>query len=80
MADADAEVAKPKRPRGPREPSFADSPDPIEIAMKAVATGVDRHSAARAVLEKHASLIDIQCHREREELANVRVQRITRCG
>ena len=78
MADADVAVAKPKRPRRPREPSFADSPDPIEIAMKAVATGADRHSAARAVLEKHASLIDIQCRREREELANVRVQRITR--
>jgi len=78
MADADAEVAKPKRPRRPREPSFADSPDPIEIAMKAVATGADRHSAARAVLEKHACLIDIQCRREREEMGNVRVQRITR--
>lgn len=78
MADADAKVPKAKRPRRPPEASFADSPDPIEIAMKAVATGADRHSAARAVLEKHASLIDIQCRREREELANVRVQRITR--
>lgn len=77
MADADRKLQKPKRPRTSREP-VADTPDPIEIAMKAVASGADRHGAARAVLEKHACLIDIQCRREREELANVRVQRITR--
>lgn len=46
--------------------------------MKAVVTGADGHGAARAVLEKHAALIDVQCRREREEIANVRVQRITR--
>ncbi|HWH22805.1 MAG TPA: hypothetical protein VNT25_05875, partial [Allosphingosinicella sp.] len=78
MAEADGELAKPKRPRRPREPSFADSPDPIEIAMKAVATGADRHSAARAVLEKHASLIDKQCAREDEELRILRLRRLTR--
>ncbi|HWH21956.1 MAG TPA: hypothetical protein VNT25_01510 [Allosphingosinicella sp.] len=77
MAEADGELQKRKRPRARPEPP-EDTPDPIEIAMKAVATGADRHGAARAVLEKHACLIDIQCRREREELANVRVQRITR--
>ena len=46
--------------------------------MHALATGADQHGVARAVLEKHARLIDIQCRREREELENVRVQRITR--
>jgi len=46
--------------------------------MKAIAAGGDPSGAARAVLEKHGCLIDIQCRREREELANVRVQRITR--
>ena len=81
MADADA--ARPKPPRKPRrketpgEPGF-DSPDPVEIAMKAVAAGAVPGSAARVVLEKHAGLIDIQCKREREELGVLRVQRITR--
>jgi tetratricopeptide (TPR) repeat protein len=55
-----------------------DSPDPVEIAMKAVAAGAVPGSAARIVLEKHAGLIDIQCRREREELGVLRVQRITR--
>lgn len=78
MADVVADASKPKRPRRPREPAFVDSPDPIEIAMKAVATGADRHSAARAVLEKHASLIDKQCAREDEELRILRLRRLTR--
>lgn len=46
--------------------------------MKAVASGADADGAARTLLQKHACLVDIQCQREREELANVRVQRITR--
>jgi tetratricopeptide (TPR) repeat protein len=46
--------------------------------MAAVATGADRHGAARAVLEKHARLIDIQCQREKEELGVLKVQRLTR--
>jgi tetratricopeptide (TPR) repeat protein len=79
MAESDTPRArKPRVPRAPREERLPDTPDPIEIAMKAVATGADRHGAARAVLEKHAHLIDIQCRREQEELGNVRVQRITR--
>lgn len=78
MADADLTKPKPKRVRGRRTASVPETPDPVEIAMKAIASGADQHSAARAVLEKHACLIDIQCRREREELANVRVQRITR--
>ncbi|HEY0113849.1 MAG TPA: hypothetical protein VGB59_11980 [Allosphingosinicella sp.] len=72
--------AKPKRPRRIRQQPAAqlDTPDPIEIAMKAVAAGAESSGPARMVLEKHACLIDIQCRREREELGNVRVQRITR--
>lgn len=79
MADADGDVLKPKRPAPRRKAApLPDTPDPVEIAMKAVAAGAVPGSAAQAVLEKHACLIDIQCRREREELANVRVQRITR--
>ena len=55
-----------------------DTTDAVDIAMKALASGADRDGTARALLEKHSRLIDIQCRREREELANVRVQRITR--
>lgn len=43
-----------------------------------MANGADADGTARALLQKHACLVDIQCQREREELANVRVQRITR--
>jgi hypothetical protein len=77
---ADSEVsAKPKRRRAPRPAEDQpDTPDPIEIAMTAVATGADRHGAGRAVLEKHARLIDIQCEREKEELGVLRLQRLTR--
>ncbi|HEY0111817.1 MAG TPA: hypothetical protein VGB59_01560 [Allosphingosinicella sp.] len=92
MADADANELKPRRrrkaepaaiPSSPQgnarrpEPEL-DTPDPVEIAMKAVAAGAVPTSAAQVVLERHAGLIEIQCKREREELANVRVQRITR--
>jgi tetratricopeptide (TPR) repeat protein len=83
MAEIETSRVKRRSPRrqasenSPPEPAN-DTPDPIEIAMKAIATGADRHGAAQAVLEKHAGLIDIQCRREREELGNVRVQRITR--
>lgn len=79
MADIDQARGGKSRTRKPREEDQEpESPDPIEIAMKAVVTGADGHGAARAVLEKHAALIDVQCRREREEIANVRVQRITR--
>ena len=83
MADVDAELSKPRRVRKPRrkaaqaEPGF-DTPDPVEIAMKAVAAGAVPGSAAQRVLEKHAGLIDIQCKREREEYAVLRVQLLTR--
>jgi tetratricopeptide (TPR) repeat protein len=74
--------AEPKRVRKARaarsNEAELDSPDPVEIAMKAVAAGAVPGSAARIVLEKHAGLIDIQCRREREELGVLRVQRITR--
>lgn len=55
-----------------------DTPDPIELAMRAVASGTDQHPAVRAVLERHAQLIEVQCRREAEELALLRLQRMTR--
>jgi tetratricopeptide (TPR) repeat protein len=78
---ADGDTIAPRKPRAPRrrkDAELPDTPDPIEIAMKAMATGADRHGSAQAVLEKHACLIDIQCAREKEELAVLRVQRLTR--
>lgn len=87
MADVDEQKLEAKRAPAGRKPrqqrrradsDFPDTPDPVEIAMAAVATGADRHQAARAVLEKHACLIDIQCEREKEELGVLRVQRLTR--
>ena len=77
MADADDVKIRRKRPRKSSD-DLPETPDPVDIAMHALATGADQHGVARAVLEKHARLIDIQCKREREELENVRVQRITR--
>lgn len=69
-----------RRPAAPVEafPQGVDTPDPIELAMKAVASGADQHPAVRAVLERHAQLIEIQCRREAEELALLRLQRMTR--
>jgi tetratricopeptide (TPR) repeat protein len=82
MSDLDSVEISPKKPRRVRRAADAqvtpDTSDPVEIAMKAVATGADRHGSARAVLEKHARLIDIQCEREREEWHVLRVQRMTR--
>ena len=79
MAESDAPAPrKPRAPRRRRDSEPPETPDPIEIAMHAVASGADRHGAARAVLEKHACLIDIQCQREKEELGVLRVQRLTR--
>src|SRR3954447_20184159 len=77
MADADDVKIRRKRARKSSD-ELPETPDPVDIAMHALATGADQHGVARAVLEKHARLIDIQCKREREELENVRVQRITR--
>jgi tetratricopeptide (TPR) repeat protein len=77
MADADKPLIRRKRARKSND-ELPETPDAVDIAMHALATGADQHGVARAVLEKHARLIDVQCKREREELANVRVQRITR--
>jgi tetratricopeptide (TPR) repeat protein len=77
MADADEVRIRRKRPRKVKD-ELPETPDAVDIAMHMVATGADPHGIARAVLEKHARLIDIQCKREGEELQNVRVQRIIR--
>jgi tetratricopeptide (TPR) repeat protein len=55
-----------------------DTPDAIEIALQAVAANADGHPLARAVLERHARLLDVQCQREREEWSVLRMQRWTR--
>ncbi|MES2753770.1 MAG: tetratricopeptide repeat protein [Pseudomonadota bacterium] len=67
-----------KRADVPAPETAPDTPDPIEIALKAVAADADGHPLARAVLEKHAKLLDVQCQREREEWSVLRVQRWTR--
>lgn len=77
MADADKPLIRRRRPRKVKD-ELPETPDAIDIAMHAMAIGADQSGIARAVLEKHARLIDIQCKREREELENVRVQRIMR--
>lgn len=81
MSGMDSVAAK-KRQRRRRntEPESAsvDTTDAIDIAMKAAAAGAVSAKTAQMVLERHAGLIEIQCKREQEELANVRVQRITR--
>jgi tetratricopeptide (TPR) repeat protein len=77
VADADEPLVRRRRPRKPKD-ELPETPDAVDIAMHALATGGGNGSIARAVLEKHARLIDIQCRREREELENVRVQRIMR--
>lgn len=69
---------RPRRRAASRLDAMPDTPDAIEIAMKAVATGADQHASARAVLEKHAVLLDVQSRREQEEWALLRLQRLTR--
>ena len=58
---------RPRRRAESRPAEIPDTPDAIEIAMKAVATGADQHASARAVLEKHAALLDVHCRRDQEE-------------
>jgi hypothetical protein len=69
---------QPRRRTASRAADMPDTHDAIEIAMKAVATGADQHASARAVLEKHAALLDVQSRREQEEWALLRLQRLTR--
>ena len=69
---------RPRRRAASRLDEVPDTPDAIEIAMKAIATGADQHASARTVLEKHAVLLDVQCRREQEEWALLRLQRLTR--
>jgi tetratricopeptide (TPR) repeat protein len=59
MATKVAERAKPRR-RIARE-SALDTPDPIEIAMTAAASGKPLPDVARSVLEAQAKLIRAQC-------------------
>jgi tetratricopeptide (TPR) repeat protein len=77
VAEADEPLVRRRRARKPKD-ELPETPDAVDIAMHALATDGDNGAIARAVLEKHARLIDIQCRREREELENVRVQRIMR--
>jgi tetratricopeptide (TPR) repeat protein len=77
VADADKPLVRRSRARKVKD-ELPETPDAVDIAMHAIAIGADQSGIARAVLEKHARLIDIQCKREREELENVRVQRIMR--
>ncbi|GLS01568.1 hypothetical protein GCM10007859_15830 [Brevundimonas denitrificans] len=69
---------RPRRRPASRLDEMPDTPDAVEIAMKAIATGADQHASARAVLEKHAVLLDVQSRREQEEWALLRLQRLTR--
>lgn len=69
---------RPRRRAVSRLDAMPDTPDAVEIAMKAIASGADQHASARAVLEKHAVLLDVQSRREQEEWALLRLQRLTR--
>lgn len=69
---------RPRRRAAARLDEMPDTPDAIEIAMKAIATGADQHASARTVLERHAVLLDVQSRREQEEWALLRLQRLTR--
>jgi hypothetical protein len=50
-----------KRRRKPRPESIPDTPDPIEIAMVAAASGRPLPDIARHVLQEQANLIRAQC-------------------
>lgn len=69
---------RPRRRAASHRDDMPDTPDAIEIAMKAIVTGADQHASARVVLEKHAALLDVQCRREHEEWSLLRLQRLTR--
>lgn len=74
----DETIRRPRRRAASRHQEMPDTPDAVEMAMKAIATGADQHASARAVLEKHAVLLDVQSRREQEEWALLRLQRLTR--
>ncbi len=64
------------RPRkAPREKSPV-TPDPIEIAMVAAASGKPLPDAARNVLEKHARLIDRQAELAQAQCAELKLRRV----
>ncbi len=69
MADADAEVLKGKRPRRPLKAALPNTPDPIEIAMVAAASGKPLPDVARRILEEQARLI-------RAQIADLRLRHV----
>lgn len=68
MADADEVRVRRKRSRKPKQ-DVPETPDAIDIAMHALATGADQSGIAHAVLEKHAKLIDRQLLARLEAIA-----------
>src|SRR5215207_5619191 len=74
MATTAAKPAKARRKtvRG----TVPDTPDPVDIAMAAAASGKPLPEAARSVLEKHARLIDCQARLTNAQCAELRLRKI----
>src|SRR5215207_4908334 len=74
MATTAAKPAKARRKtvRG----TVPDTPDPVDIAMAAAASGKPLPEAARSVLEKHARLIDCQARLTNAQCAELRLGKI----
>ena len=61
MAQGDEVLLKPRRARTLKPPPQPSTPDPIEIAMAAAASGKPLPEVARRVLEEQARLLSAQC-------------------
>lgn len=71
------EVIAPRRPRRKNVGEvLPDTPDPIEIAMIAAASGKPLPDAARNVLEKHARLIDCQAELTQAQCSELKLRRV----
>jgi tetratricopeptide (TPR) repeat protein len=74
MATKVIEGQKPRRSASREKPP--SSPDPIEIAMVAAASGKPLPDAALNVLEKHAKLIDRQADLAQAQCAELKLRRV----
>src|SRR5687767_1220770 len=71
----EVEAGAKARRAGARD-KFPTTPDPIEIAMVAAASGKPLPDAARSVLEKHGKLIDRQADLAQAQCAELKLRRV----
>jgi len=74
---ADGDRSKPRRKPSAPSPT---TPDPVEIAMEAAATGAPPTGSAAIVLDRHAELLSIQIALARDERLRARLRTVRDFG